>query len=115
MLAGEGVDAVGTWDTEYGDLTVAVQVVADMDEAIAHIHRYGSNHTESILTTDEAKAERFLREVDAAGVYHNASTRFADGFPLWLWRGGGREHEQDSRARAGGAGWADDVQVSAAG
>lgn len=79
-LAGHGIEPVGAWNTEYCDLVLAVQVVADMDEAIAHIHRYGSSHTESILTTDLEKAERFLREVDAAGVYHNTSTRFADGF-----------------------------------
>ncbi|SNT27074.1 glutamate-5-semialdehyde dehydrogenase [Granulicella rosea] len=78
-LAGQ-VGPVGDWNTEYGDLTLAVQVVADMDEAIVHIHRYGSGHTESIMTTDASHAERFLREVDAAGVYHNVSTRFADGF-----------------------------------
>jgi glutamate-5-semialdehyde dehydrogenase len=51
-----------------------------MDAAIDHIHAHGSSHTESILTEDGEAAERFLREVDAAGVFHNASTRFADGF-----------------------------------
>jgi glutamate-5-semialdehyde dehydrogenase len=80
QLAGDAVEPVEAWNTEYCDLILAVQVVADMDEAIDHIHRFGSNHTESILTTDSAKAERFLHEVDAAGVYHNTSTRFADGF-----------------------------------
>jgi len=79
-LVGQGLSPVGEWDTEYGDLTLAVRVVADMGEAIAHIHRYGSGHTESIVTADAGHAERFLREVDAAGVYHNVSTRFADGF-----------------------------------
>ena len=59
-------------------------VVASMDEAIAHIHRYGSAHTESICTTDPAAAERFLNEVDAASVMVNASTRFADGFRYGL-------------------------------
>ncbi len=68
------------WHCEYGDLTLAVRVVSGIDEAIDHIHRYGSSHTETIVTSDEAAAERFLLEVDAAGVYHNASTRFADGY-----------------------------------
>jgi len=57
-----------------------VRVVRDLDEALAHIRRHGSGHTEAIVTGDAAAAARFLAEVDAAGVYHNASTRFADGF-----------------------------------
>ena len=68
------------WDTEYGDLILAVKIVDDMDQAIAHIHAHGSGHTECIVTGNDEAAERFLREVDAAGVYHNASTRFADGY-----------------------------------
>jgi glutamate-5-semialdehyde dehydrogenase len=68
------------WETEYGDLVIAIKVVGGMDEAIAHIQRYGSGHTEAIVTEDADSAERFLAEVDAAGVYHNASTRFADGY-----------------------------------
>jgi glutamate-5-semialdehyde dehydrogenase len=68
------------WHTEYGDLALSLGVVDSMDEAIEHIHQHGSSHTESILTEDMVAAERFLREVDAAGVFHNASTRFADGF-----------------------------------
>ncbi len=80
ILAGAPVEQAGQWNAEYCDLILAVRVVSDMDEAIEHIHRYGSGHTESILTEDREKAERFLRDVDAAGVYHNASTRFADGF-----------------------------------
>jgi len=55
-------------------------VVESIDAAIEHIHTHGSSHTESIITSDAAAAEKFLREVDAAGVFHNASTRFADGF-----------------------------------
>lgn len=73
---GEATD----WHTEYGDLTLALKLVPGLDAAIAHIHTYGSAHTESIVTEDAENAERFLREVDAAGVFHNASTRFADGF-----------------------------------
>jgi glutamate-5-semialdehyde dehydrogenase len=68
------------WDAEYGDLVLAVKIVDNLDAAIAHIHAHGSGHTECIVTEDAAAAERFLLEVDAAGVYHNASTRFADGF-----------------------------------
>ena len=71
---------VEDWHVEYGDLALSIGVVDSLDEAIDHIHRYGSLHTESIITDDEDAAERFLREVDAAGVYHNVSTRFADGF-----------------------------------
>ncbi|MBI4913072.1 MAG: glutamate-5-semialdehyde dehydrogenase [Acidobacteria bacterium] len=68
------------WDTEHGELILGVRVVDSLTEAIAHIHAHGSGHTEAIVTEDSAAAERFLREVDAAGVYHNASTRFADGY-----------------------------------
>jgi len=72
------------WGAEYGDLVLAVRVVDDADQAIAHIHEYGSSHTEAIVTEDAAAADRFLDEVDAAGVYHNASTRFADGYRYGL-------------------------------
>jgi glutamate-5-semialdehyde dehydrogenase len=68
------------WDREYLDLILAVRVVRDLDEALEHIRRHGSRHTEAIATRDVATAERFLRAVDSAGVYHNCSTRFADGF-----------------------------------
>jgi len=67
------------WSTEYLDAIISVRVVDGVDEAIAHIERYGSHHTESILTEDAATAERFLNEVDSAIVLHNASTQFADG------------------------------------
>ncbi len=72
------------WHAEYLDLILAVRVVDDLDAAITHIERYGSNHTESILTEDPAAAERFLREVDSSTVMVNASTRFADGGELGL-------------------------------
>jgi len=75
-----GVDEVEDWHTEFGELELAIGVVDSLDAAIDHIHEHGSSHTESIITEDDAAAERFLREVDAAGVFHNASTRFSDGF-----------------------------------
>ena len=68
------------WSTEYLDLILAVRVVKDLDTALEHIRRHGSRHTEAIATTNSTTAERFLRAVDSAGVYHNCSTRFADGF-----------------------------------
>jgi glutamate-5-semialdehyde dehydrogenase len=68
------------WETEYLDLIVSIKVVNSRDEAIAHINRYGSGHTETILTRDAEAASQFLDRVDAATVMHNASTRFADGF-----------------------------------
>jgi len=67
------------WSTEYLDAIVAVKVVDGLDEAIDHIARYGSQHTEAIITDDKAVAERFLARVDSAIVLHNASTQFADG------------------------------------
>ena len=68
------------WGTEYSDLVLAVKVVDSLEEALAHIGRHGSRHTDAICTRDEATADRFLRGVDSAGVYLNCSTRFADGF-----------------------------------
>jgi glutamate-5-semialdehyde dehydrogenase len=72
------------WHTEYGDLKITVKIVSDMADAIEHINHYGSRHTESILTKDEKAADLFMNEVDAASVFHNASTRFADGFRYGL-------------------------------
>ncbi|MEB3255179.1 MAG: glutamate-5-semialdehyde dehydrogenase [Synechococcaceae cyanobacterium] len=68
------------WRREYSDLILSVRVVADEEEALAHIARYGSRHTEAICTEDAEAAARFLASVDSAGVFHNCSTRFADGF-----------------------------------
>ncbi len=67
------------WSTEYLDAIIAVKVVAGLEEAIGHVNRYGSHHTDSIVTAETAAAERFLAEVDSAIVLHNASTQFADG------------------------------------
>jgi glutamate-5-semialdehyde dehydrogenase len=72
------------WATEYLDYILSIKVVGSMDEAIAHINRYGSHHTDAILTEDAGSALRFLRAVDSASVVHNASTRFADGFRYGL-------------------------------
>jgi glutamate-5-semialdehyde dehydrogenase len=68
------------WATEYLDLILAVKIVADLDEALTHIAKYGTKHSECIVTRDYRKARRFLAEIDAAAVYVNASTRFTDGF-----------------------------------
>ena len=74
------VPATGAdWTTEFLDLKLAVKVVGDLDEAVTHIETHGSHHSDSIVTADAARAERFLREVDSAAVYWNASTRFTDG------------------------------------
>ncbi|OKH19532.1 glutamate-5-semialdehyde dehydrogenase [[Limnothrix rosea] IAM M-220] len=68
------------WQTEYSDLVLAIKVVNNLEAAIAHINTYGSKHTDGIITEDQRAAQTFLNEVNAAGVYHNCSTRFADGF-----------------------------------
>ena len=68
------------WHTEYVDLKISVKVVSDVEEAITHINTYGTKHSEAIITENQTNAERFLNQVDAAAVYHNASTRFTDGF-----------------------------------
>jgi glutamate-5-semialdehyde dehydrogenase len=68
------------WAAEYSDLILSVKVVSGLEEAIEHINRYGSRHTDAIVTEDSKAAAKFMNEVDAAGVFQNASTRFADGF-----------------------------------
>ena len=68
------------WKTEYSDKTVSIKIVQSLDEAISHINKYGSGHTDCIITENDLNAEKFMTFVDSAGVYKNASTRFADGF-----------------------------------
>lgn len=72
------------WGTEYLDYEISIKVVQDLDEAIAHINRYNTRHSECIVTQDFSHAEQFLDEVDAAAVYVNASTRFTDGHEFGL-------------------------------
>jgi glutamate-5-semialdehyde dehydrogenase len=72
------------WDTEYNDLILNVKVVDGLEEAMAHIAAHGSQHSEAIVTSDPGRARRFLREVDAAAVLVNASTRLNDGFEFGL-------------------------------
>lgn len=72
------------WDTEYLELILNCRVVQGLDEALAHIEKHGSKHSEAIITRSETRARRFQNEIDAAAVYWNASTRFTDGFELGL-------------------------------
>ncbi|MBI3962212.1 MAG: glutamate-5-semialdehyde dehydrogenase [Deinococcus sp.] len=76
--------ATSDWDMEYLDLIIGVRVVDSLEDAIGHINRHGSQHSEAIVTQNYAHAEKFLAEVDAAAVYVNASTRFTDGFEFGL-------------------------------
>lgn len=72
------------WYEEYLDLILAIKVVKDVDEAINHINKYGSRHSDAIVTGNKSMAERFLKGVDSACVYHNASTRFTDGYQFGM-------------------------------
>lgn len=74
------IDKPESWSHEYGDKILSFKTVKSVDEAIEHINTYGSGHTDSIITKNTENAEKFMNEVDSAGVYFNASTRFADGF-----------------------------------
>ena len=69
-----------SWDIEYGDKILSIKFVNSVEEAINHINTYGSGHTDCIITNDRLNAEKFMNSVDSSGVYHNVSTRFADGF-----------------------------------
>ncbi len=84
LLPGAEAATEADWATEYLDYRISVKLVDSLDEAIAHINRYGSHHTDAILTQHHGHAMRFLREVDSASVMVNASTRFADGFEYGL-------------------------------
>ena len=79
ILGGISAASEDDWRTEYLDLILAIRVVGSLDEAIDHINRYGSHHTDVIVTADDAAARRFQCEVDSACVFHNLSSRFADG------------------------------------
>lgn len=84
LLAELGYQPLGeadenSWRTEYLELILSVRVVQSLGEAVAHMEKYGSHHSDAIITNDAAAAETFLKEVDSATVYWNASTRFTDG------------------------------------
>ena len=82
-LKQSGIDLIFTpesWHKEYSDKILAIKNVASLDEAIEHINEFSSGHTESIITEDRENAQKFISAIDSAGVYHNVSTRFADGF-----------------------------------
>ena len=85
-ICGSDVERVNEteWHTEYGDMTIAIRVVSGIGPAMNHIETFGSHHTDCIVTDDDDAAKRFLRGVDSAGVFHNVSTRFADGYRYGL-------------------------------
>lgn len=85
-ICGHDVELVNDteWHTEYSSLTISIRVVDGCDDAIGHINRFGSHHTDCIVTEDGLAADRFMREVDSAGVFHNVSTRFSDGYRYGL-------------------------------
>lgn len=88
ILSKHGISAEAAeeadWRTEYLDLTLPIRVVSGLDEAIAHINDYGSKHTDAIVTENAEKARKFIRSVDSSSVFHNASTRFSDGYRYGL-------------------------------
>jgi delta-1-pyrroline-5-carboxylate synthetase len=77
-----GPPAAEKLSLEYGDLACTVELVAGLEEAVEHIHKYGSSHTEVIVTEDAAAADRFLAAVDSACVFHNVSSRWGENFPV---------------------------------
>jgi glutamate-5-semialdehyde dehydrogenase len=84
IIADMKVATEDDWRTEYLDAILSVRVVDGLDQAIEHIAAYGSQHTDAIITEDQTRAQRFLREVDSSSVMVNASTRFADGYEYGL-------------------------------
>jgi glutamate-5-semialdehyde dehydrogenase len=84
LVPGARLATDADYATEYGELKLSVKVVSSLDEALAHIERFGSHHTDAIVTQDVTAARRFLAEVDSAAVMLNASTRFNDGGELGL-------------------------------
>ena len=84
LVEGMAAATEADWYEEYLAPILAVRLVKDMDEAMDHIAKYGSQHTDAIITEDAGRAQRFLREVDSSSVIVNASTRFADGFEYGL-------------------------------
>jgi glutamate-5-semialdehyde dehydrogenase len=79
-----GAATEADWSTEYGDLIISVRVVDSLDAGIDHVNTYGSKHTESIVTDDPDRAGTFMQAIDAASIFHNASTRFSDGYRYGL-------------------------------
>ena len=84
MKAGLTERPCKSFRTEYGDLAITIEIVSSLTEAIRHIHKFGSGHTECIVTENADTAKTFLRTVDSACVFHNTSTRFADGYRFGL-------------------------------
>jgi glutamate-5-semialdehyde dehydrogenase len=99
------------WYAEYLDLIISVKVVDSIDEAILHIRKYGSMHSDAIVTENYADGMRFINEVDSACVYLNASTRFTDGNQFGKGAENGDIYRQISRQRPDGAGRAHVLQV----
>jgi len=87
------------WKKEYSDLIISIKIVDGVNEAIEHINRYGSRHTESIVTESHDVAARFMEFVDAAGVFSECFHKILRRFPVWVGRGTRRQHGKTARAR----------------